>query len=206
MKDDNMKLTCRQCGREFIFSKAEQEFYKQQGFNFPRRCTDCRPTRSSQPCHTVCSQCGTELEKGAPLYCTACLASLRLESELKTKESQKAASAAHTKLRAIESHEAELAESLRHKEQLIAELQQEIDSLSQDLDKAYQFQTVLGPLQETLNNIDDRLESVEQSQTKIKERMLQLAEKMHEMYDHTSLLELIKRSLKNYQRQSAWPK
>ena len=93
-----------------------------------------------------------------------------------------------------------------NKEQLIAELQQEIDSLSQDLDKAYQFHTALGPLQEMLNNIGARMESVEQSQTKIKERMIQLAEKMHEMYDHTSLLELIKRSLKNYQRQSAWPK
>ena len=206
LKDDDMNLTCRQCGREFVFTKAEQEFYKLQGFSLPRRCTECRSTKPSQTCHPVCAQCGTELDKETPIYCTACIASLRLEGELKTKQSQKAASAAHTKLLAIESHQAELAESLRQKEQLIAELKQEINSLSQDLDKAYQFQTVLGPLQGTLSNIEEKLESLEQTQTKIKDRMLQLVEKLHEMYDNTSLLDIIKRSLKNYQRQSAWPK
>jgi len=205
-KDDAVQLTCRQCGREFVFTKAEQEFYKQQGFTLPRRCPECRTTKSTQPCIQVCSHCGTELEKGSPTYCTACMASIRLKGELKAKESQKAASAAHTKLRAIESRGAELAETLRQKEQLIEELKQEIASLSQDLDKAYQFRTVLGPLQETLSNMGERLGSLEQSQSKIKDRMLQLVEKMHEMYDNTGLLEIMKRSLKNYQRQSAWPK
>ena len=206
LKDDDVQLTCRQCGKEFTFTKAEQEFYKQQGFTLPRRCPECRTTKSSQPCIQVCSHCGTALEKGAPTYCTACMASIRLEGELKAKESQKAASAAHTKLRATESRGAELSETLRQKEQLIEELKQEIASLSQDLDKAYQFRTVLGPLQETLSNMGERLGSLEQSQSKIKDRMLQLVEKMHEMYDNTGLLEIMKRSLKNYQRQSAWPK
>ena len=54
--------------------------------------------------------------------------------------------------------------------------------------------------------MEERLESLEQSQYKIKDRMLQMVEKMHEMYDNTGLMELIKRSLKNPQRESAWPK
>jgi DNA repair exonuclease SbcCD ATPase subunit len=206
LKDEDMKIVCRQCGKEFMFTKAEQEFYKLHDFALPRRCPECRPAKLSQNGHIVCSQCGTKLEKETPAYCSVCMANLRLESELKTKQSQKAASAAHTKLLAIEAREAELAESLRQKDQLVAQLRQEIDSLSQDLDKAYQFRAVLGPLQETLNSMQERLESLEQSQNKIKERMLQLVEKIHEMYGNTSLLDIIKRSLKNYQRQNAWPK
>ena len=33
------KITCRDCGSEFIFSVGEQEFYKEKGFdNDPTRC------------------------------------------------------------------------------------------------------------------------------------------------------------------------
>ncbi len=200
-KDSDINLTCRQCGREFVFTKAEQEFYELKGFTFPGRCQECRSTKQSQPHHLVCSQCGTELEKGASIYCTACLASTHLEFELKTKQSQKAASAAHTKLLASESQKAELAESLRQKEQLITELVLKVNSLSQDLDKANQFQATLGSLQPALNEIEQRLEALEHAKNKINERMLQIAERMHEMYENTGLLELIKRSLRHYQGQ-----
>jgi len=201
LKDGDINLTCRQCGREFVFTKGEQEFYELKGFTSPSRCQECRSIKQNQPHHLVCSQCGTELEKGASIYCTTCLASTHLEFELKTKQSQKAASAAHTKLLASESQKAELAESLRQKEQLITELLLKVNGLSQDLDKANQFQATLGSLQPALNEIEQRLEALEHAQNKINERMLQVVERMHEMYENTGLLELIKRSLRHYQGQ-----
>jgi len=200
-KDGDINLTCRQCGREFVFTKGEQEFYELKGFTSPSRCQECRSTKQNQPQHLVCSQCGTGLEKGASIYCTACLASAHLEFELKTKQSQKAASAAHTKLLASESQKAELAESLRQKEQLVAKLELKVNSLNQDLDKAHQFQATLGSLQPALNEIEQRLEALEHAQNKINERMLQIVERMHEMYENTGLLEIIKRSLRHSQGQ-----
>ena len=142
-KDEDMSLTCRQCGREFRFTKGEQEFYELKGFTFPSRCHECRSTKQNQPHHLVCSQCETELEKGASIYCTACLASVHLEVELKAKKRERAASAAHTKLQVTESQKAELEELLRHREQVVAELELKVNSLSQDLDKMQQFQAAL---------------------------------------------------------------
>jgi len=200
LKDGGINLTCRQCGREFVFTKAEQEFYELKGFTSPGRCQECRSTKQSEPYHIACSQCGTELEKGASIYCTACLASAHLASELKTKQSQQAASAAHAKLQASESQRAELAELLRQKEQLLAELELKIDNLSQDLEKAQQFHAALGSFRPTLNSIEEKLEALEHAEDKINERMLQLVQRMHEMYENTGLLEIIKRSLKHYPR------
>jgi len=204
-KDGDINLTCRQCGREFVFTKAEQEFYELKGFTFPGRCQECRSARQGQAHHVVCSQCGTELEKGASIYCTACLASAHLEAELKTKQSQRAASAAHAKLQASESQKAELAELLRQKEQLVTELELKINNLSEDLEKAQQFQTALGSFQPALRNIEEKLEALEYTQNKINERLLQLVQRIHEMYENTSLLEIFKRSLKHYQRQDTQP-
>ena len=205
LKDADIKLTCRQCGKEFVFTKAEQEFYEMKGFTSPGRCQECRSTKQNQPHHLVCSQCGIVLEKGASIYCTACLASTYLEYELKTKQSQRAASAVHAKLQASESQKAELAESLRQMEQLVAELELKINSLNQDLDKAHQFDAVLGSFQPTLSGIEEKLEALEHTQDKINERMLQLVQRIHEMYENTGLLEVIKRSLKHYPKQDTQP-
>jgi len=39
-------LTCRDCGREFLFTAGEQEFYQTRGLqNEPRRCPECRAAR-----------------------------------------------------------------------------------------------------------------------------------------------------------------
>jgi len=198
LKDADIKLTCRQCGKEFVFTTAEQEFYELKGFTSPGRCQECRSTKQNQPHHLVCSQCGIALEKGASIYCTACLASTHLEYELKTKQSQQAASAAHAKLQASESQKAELAESLRQTEQLVAELELKINSLNQDLDKAQQFHAALGSFQPALKSIEEKLETVGYAQDKINERMLQLVQRMYEMYENTGLVEIIKRSLKHY--------
>lgn len=46
---EDKKLTCVDCGAEFIFTAGEQEFYKEKGFdNEPKRCLSCRKARKEQ--------------------------------------------------------------------------------------------------------------------------------------------------------------
>ena len=46
MQDET--LVCKDCGKEFIFTVGEQEFYKEKGFeNKPLRCADCRRARKT---------------------------------------------------------------------------------------------------------------------------------------------------------------
>ena len=43
---EDKKITCRDCGKEFVFTVGEQEFYKEKGFeNEPVRCPECRKAR-----------------------------------------------------------------------------------------------------------------------------------------------------------------
>jgi DNA-directed RNA polymerase subunit RPC12/RpoP len=47
MADKN--LVCKDCGKDFVFTEGEQEFYKEKGFeNEPVRCPDCRRARKQQ--------------------------------------------------------------------------------------------------------------------------------------------------------------
>ena len=40
---EDKTLICKDCGKEFIFTAGEQEFYAEKGFqNEPQRCKDCR--------------------------------------------------------------------------------------------------------------------------------------------------------------------
>lgn len=39
-KDKNIK--CRDCGKEFIFSVGEQDFYRKHNYCDPKRCSSCR--------------------------------------------------------------------------------------------------------------------------------------------------------------------
>ncbi len=42
-------IVCRDCGREFVHTAAEQEFFRQKGFmNDPKRCMECRRRRKAQ--------------------------------------------------------------------------------------------------------------------------------------------------------------
>jgi CxxC-x17-CxxC domain-containing protein len=41
-------LTCSDCGQEFTFTGAEQQFYADRGFSEPRRCASCRAIRKAQ--------------------------------------------------------------------------------------------------------------------------------------------------------------
>lgn len=90
--EDKTKV-CEDCGKEFVFTVAEQEFYQERGFeNEPKRCPDCRKKRktdgrSRQVVETpiVCSQCGKEdtvpfvPSAGRPVLCRECFAKSRAQ-------------------------------------------------------------------------------------------------------------------------------
>lgn len=82
-------LVCKDCGREFVFSASEQEFYAEKGFeNEPLRCRDCRAARKAtrggqnaggrQMFDAVCATCGKpckvpfEPHDDRPVYCSEC--------------------------------------------------------------------------------------------------------------------------------------
>ena len=81
-------LTCRECGKEFVFTASEQQFYADKGFqNEPGRCPACRAARRAQngqnradrPMYDViCDGCGCTTQvpfqpRGdRPVYCREC--------------------------------------------------------------------------------------------------------------------------------------
>ncbi len=84
-------LVCRDCGKEFIFSVGEQEFYMSRGLlSEPTRCRECRSARrrnrsdeNRQMYPAICASCGAECEvpfeprSGRPVYCNECFAKMR---------------------------------------------------------------------------------------------------------------------------------
>lgn len=38
-------IPCVDCGKPFVFTIKDQDFFKQQGFYEPRRCKPCREAR-----------------------------------------------------------------------------------------------------------------------------------------------------------------
>jgi len=93
---EDKKLTCKDCGEEFLFTVREQEFYQDKGFqNDPSRCASCRAakkqrnqgsgrggnlTQQRQLYKVVCDECGKEAEVpfepsgSRPVYCRECFA------------------------------------------------------------------------------------------------------------------------------------
>jgi DNA repair exonuclease SbcCD ATPase subunit len=221
----DIKLVCRECGKPFLFTEGEQEFYKHKGLNTPSRCPECRVTKraqsqsQSQPQSIpvpqvqvqplVCSHCRTELEKDESIFCTACLASTQLESELKVKEYQVTVEKAQSEIRAAVSEKNQMEDSLlktsellQQQEHHVTDLEKQIVMLSQELDQAKQFHTTLEWLKPAMSNIEERLDALEAGQNKINQRMLQIVQKMHEINENTGFWEKIRRSLTGYQRQS----
>ncbi|MDR3552792.1 MAG: zinc-ribbon domain containing protein [Clostridia bacterium] len=83
-------LTCRDCGREFVFTASEQDFFAEKGFtNEPTRCKDCRNARKNsgnsqrEMFDAVCASCGKPCKvpfqprDDRPVYCSECFAKQR---------------------------------------------------------------------------------------------------------------------------------
>lgn len=76
-------LKCEDCGKDFIFTEGEQEFYAEKGLvNKPKRCNDCRQMRRQKNkkklYDATCSECGVETKvpfkpiDGKEIYCKEC--------------------------------------------------------------------------------------------------------------------------------------
>ena len=94
MAFEDQTLVCKDCGKEFIFSAGEQEFYAEKGFeNKPVRCRDCRDKRrrsreggereQRQMFTVTCAECGRETQvpfepkNDRPVYCRDCFQARR---------------------------------------------------------------------------------------------------------------------------------
>ena len=87
-------LVCKECGKEFVFTAGEQEFYAEKGFeNEPQRCKECRQARKNgahaprQMYTATCAACGKEARvpfqprEDRPVYCSECFAKMKEAEE-----------------------------------------------------------------------------------------------------------------------------
>ena len=43
-----MKRTCKQCGKEFVITQSEINFYKSKNLSIPKRCKECRKSNKAR--------------------------------------------------------------------------------------------------------------------------------------------------------------
>ena len=94
MAFEDKTLVCKDCGKEFIWTAGEQEFYAEKGFeNAPARCRECRDKRKRtreggeerKMYKVICAACGKETEvpfepnDDRPVYCRDCFSKRRAE-------------------------------------------------------------------------------------------------------------------------------
>ena len=91
---EDKTLVCKECGKEFVFTAGEQEFYAEKGFqNEPQRCKACRDARKAaargprEYFTATCARCGGEAKvpfepkSDRPVYCSECFAKIREEQQ-----------------------------------------------------------------------------------------------------------------------------
>ncbi len=44
----DITIVCKDCGKEFVFSERDQQFYQEKGFTQPVRCKECRQIRKQK--------------------------------------------------------------------------------------------------------------------------------------------------------------
>ena len=88
---EDKTLVCKECGKEFVFTAGEQEFYAERGFqNEPQRCKACRDARKNaargprEYFTAVCAACAARpafpSSRSLTAPCTAASASPRCGS------------------------------------------------------------------------------------------------------------------------------
>lgn len=90
LNDQDIRIRCRDCESEFVFSAQNQLAFRKRGYKEPTRCPACHQRRTSRrkysrggatAVHTApCSACGKEARlpfmplEDKPVYCTDCFA------------------------------------------------------------------------------------------------------------------------------------
>lgn len=96
---EDKKMICRDCGKEFIFTAGEQDFFAQKGFtNAPSRCKPCNANRKAgggeaggmaagaggrQMYDVTCEKCGKQTRVPfrptgkKPVFCKECFQDMR---------------------------------------------------------------------------------------------------------------------------------
>ena len=90
----DITLTCKDCGKPFVWTVGEQQFYKDKGFdNQPSRCPDDRAKNKAnksamrgQGFPITCSNCGKqdtvpfEPRGDKPVLCRDCFRNSRMQA------------------------------------------------------------------------------------------------------------------------------
>lgn len=74
MNQGDEKLVCRDCNKEFTFTKGEKDFFASRGFAPPSRCPDCRKKKKQSQQNP---QTNTHRESSTPgqmhqIVCSSC--------------------------------------------------------------------------------------------------------------------------------------
>ena len=78
---EDKTLVCKDCGKEFVFTAGEQEFYAERGFQNEARKNNARGPREFFT--ATCARCGGEAKvpfqpkSDRPVFCSECFAQMR---------------------------------------------------------------------------------------------------------------------------------
>ena len=222
----DLRITCRDCGREFTFTEGEQNFYEQMGFTPPTRCRQCRVTKDKQSnqltctecgkelhkdsvvycescsdsapssAHVTCAKCGIEQERSALLYCTSCLNKVEYDADRKVDKLKRSLSSAQSKLELAESQNEDLRKSLYEAKRYAKELELKIQNMNQDLEQAYKYYMSSNWIKPVLEDMAKKLESLERSEYETNREVSQAMRKVDEINKSINLWEVLKRSFR----------
>ncbi len=72
MEFQDVNIKCVTCGREFIFTAKEQQFFASKGFKEPRHCRECRQRRKQAREHIFSEATGETAPSGKETYKVIC--------------------------------------------------------------------------------------------------------------------------------------
>jgi hypothetical protein len=115
-KSASIALTCDWCGKEIVL-------------DLPGHCPQFDSAEQNQPQRLICCRCGTELNKGKPIYCVNCCAAAEIDFQQRTNDCQKRTDELQSKLLIIELQKSKLEALLHRNGEIIAKLEQRVSLL-----------------------------------------------------------------------------
>jgi CxxC-x17-CxxC domain-containing protein len=72
MEISDRTVKCATCGRNFLFTAKEQEFFMGKGFKEPRHCRECRQQRKQERDEAIAQATGQPLTSGREMFKVIC--------------------------------------------------------------------------------------------------------------------------------------